>query len=164
MIMSQFSDTSGNLFNQPHLQEEMTLMTVFWRHSAQSLECKPPCQLTLPPIPLDKPATLIYPYITKSVCTKLGGVVYRYGSTISVSPVTIEALELRPTSVQPRRHDRLRPVRLSQWAGTRGSHAMSLWRMRLADKHKTRPVQTAERKGLHGRRARRLANIQLLHV
>jgi hypothetical protein len=101
VIMSQSGDTSGKLFNQPHLQEEVTLMTVFWRHSAQSLECKPPCQLTLPPIPLDKPATLIYPHITKSVCTKLGGVVYRYVSTIPVSPVTIEALELKPIPVLP---------------------------------------------------------------
>jgi hypothetical protein len=101
MITSQSSGTGGNLFDQPHLQEVVTLMTVFWRHSAQSLECKPPCKLTLPPIPLDKPATLFYPYVTKSVCTKLGGVVYRYVSTISVTPVTIEALELKPLSVEP---------------------------------------------------------------
>lgn len=101
VITSQSSDTSGNLFNLPHLQEEVTLMTMFWRHSAMSLECKAPCQMTLPPIPLDKPATLTYPYVTKSVCTKLGGVVYRYVSTISATPVTIEALELKPISVKP---------------------------------------------------------------
>jgi hypothetical protein len=41
---------------------------------------------------------------------------------------------------------------------------MPLWRMRLADKHKPRPVHTAERESFHGRRARRLANLQLLHV
>jgi hypothetical protein len=98
-ILSPPSDTSRSGITLAHLQGEVILLTMLWRHSARSLHCKQPCQLTLPPIPLNEPATFYYPYITRSVCTKLGDVVYQYNSTISVSPVTIEALELKPLSV-----------------------------------------------------------------
>ena len=99
MTWSQPSETSQPGVILPNFQPEVTLMTGQWRQAIESLECKPPCQMTLPPIPFNKPATLIYPHITKSVCRKVGAVVYRYVSTIPVSPVTIDFLELQPLSV-----------------------------------------------------------------
>lgn len=78
---------------------EVTLQTVAWRNSASMLSCKPPCTLTLPPIPLNTPAVLEYPAITTSICTNVGSLIYTYLTTISVSAATISELELKPVPV-----------------------------------------------------------------
>lgn len=74
-------------------------MTGQWDEQVTGMSCEAPCTMTLPPIPLNTPATLRYPPAITSVCTNFGDQIYRYATTISVDPVVVTELALLPVSV-----------------------------------------------------------------
>ena len=74
-------------------------MTGQWDEQVMQMSCEAPCTMTLPPIPLNIPATLRYPPAITSVCTNVGGQIYRYATTVSVDSIVITELALLPVSV-----------------------------------------------------------------